>query len=125
MKTSTLVSVLVLACSLCGSSVALADRGHRHHRSHGHVGIGLFLGSPLFYPPYYPSPFYYPYYPYAPPPVVVTPAEPPVYIEQSPGASTAQQDDYWYYCDKPEGYYPYVPECAGGWRRVEPQPPDR
>ena len=121
MKTSTFVSVFVLACSLCGSSLALADgRGHRHHRSHGHVGIGLFVGSPLFYPPYYPSPFYYPY-----PPVVVAPAAPPVYIEQTPGASTAQQDNYWYYCDKPEGYYPYVPECAGGWRRVEPQTPDR
>jgi hypothetical protein len=30
---------------------------------------------------------------------------------------------YWYYCDNPPGYYPYVPQCPSGWRPVAPTPP--
>ena len=30
---------------------------------------------------------------------------------------------YWYYCDNPSGYYPYVKQCANeGWLKVEPTP---
>ncbi len=34
---------------------------------------------------------------------------------------------YWYYCEDPKGYYPYIPECPGGWMTVvpPPQPPDQ
>lgn len=102
--------------------------GHRHS-GHGHVGIGLYFGAPYGYP-YYP-PYYYPY-PYYYPPVIVTPAQPPVYIEKSPPSSTippdiaaqgASDQYYWYHCDKPDGYYPYVKECPGGWQKVTPTPP--
>jgi hypothetical protein len=30
---------------------------------------------------------------------------------------------YWAYCQDPEGYYPYVQECPGGWVPVAPTPP--
>lgn len=80
-----------------------------HHHHHGHVGI--FIG-PAF--GYY-APYHYPY-----PPVVVAPS-PPVYIERS-NPQPAAQTYYWYYCSNPEGYYPYVQECPGGWQRVAPQP---
>lgn len=102
--------------------------GH-HHSGHGHLGIGLYFGMPYGYP-YYP-PYYYPYY-Y--PPVVVAPAQPPVYIENTPPSSyippdVAQPSEsdyyYWYHCDKPEGYYPYIKECPGGWKKVKPIPPDQ
>ena len=102
--------------------------GHRHS-GHGHVGIGLYFGVPYGYP-YYP-PYYYPYY-Y--PPVIVTPARPPVYIEQAPPSSYIPPDIaapsesdqyYWYHCDKPDGYYPYVKECPGGWKKVTPTPPSQ
>lgn len=119
MKASRVISAFILALGLCGSGLALAD-GHRHG-GHSHLGIGLgfYFGPPYYYPPpYYYSPYYYPY-----PPVVVAPApaSPPVYIEQAP--STAE--NYWYYCYRPEGYYPYVKDCPGGWHQVDPQPPDR
>jgi hypothetical protein len=64
---------------------------------------------------------------YAPPPVaVVQPPPPPAYepppapvVVQAPppqeGAPPAQS---WYYCDNPQGYYPYVQACASGWRPV-------
>ncbi len=32
-------------------------------------------------------------------------------------------DYYWYWCDDPEGYYPYVQECNDDWQPVSPTPP--
>jgi len=32
----------------------------------------------------------------------------------------------WYFCDNPQGYYPYVKECSTPWRAVTPDvPPPR
>jgi len=94
-------------------------RGHRghHRRHHSHSSLGVFVGAPLFWnwPP--------PYYAY-PPPVVAVPSPPPVYIERgSDEASPGRDRGYWYYCYSPDGYYPYVRECPGGWERVAPTPP--
>lgn len=101
--------------------------GHHHHGGHG-PGFGLYFGAPFIYPrsfytPYY-DPFYYPYY--SPRPIVQIPAEPPVYIERERPIQQPQQqlqEGYWYYCASPEGYYPYVNQCPGGWRQVDPIPP--
>ena len=72
---------------------------------------------------FYGSPHYSPYYAY--PPVVSTvPVAPPVYIQQAAPQPVPQpQADYWHYCRNPEGYYPYVKECPGGWQQVAPTPP--
>ncbi len=81
----------------------------------------VYPAYPYYYPPYSYSPYYnpYPYYYDYPPPV----SAPPQYIEKDAGTSTqANPAGYWYYCRKPEGYYPYVRECAGGWERVAPVP---
>jgi hypothetical protein len=62
---------------------------------------------------YYPQPIY-PYPTYVPPPVVVTaPAAPPAPAPNSPT---------WYFCDNPNGYYPYVQTCLTPWRAVAPTP---
>jgi len=50
------------------------------------------------------------------PPVIVQPP-PPVYTQQPPS-----DPNYWYYCENPRGYYPYIKECPGGWMKVVPQP---
>jgi hypothetical protein len=83
------------------------------------------IGAPLVWPGYYyrpwPPPAYYVY-----PPVVAAPASPPVYIEQGStdsGSDIQQQPGYWYYCSDPQGYYPYVKVCPGGWQQVPAQPP--
>jgi hypothetical protein len=57
-----------------------------------------------------------PYYDY--PPV----SEEPGYLPPLAGNSVPPQDQYWYYCDDPAGYYPYVNQCNTDWRPVEPQP---
>ena len=82
--------------------------GSRHggHRF-GHGGHG-FLGPRL-------GVSIWPYWaPYDAPPVVVAPP-PQVFVQPAPPT--------WYYCDNPPGYYPYVPQCPGGWRPVAPTPP--
>ncbi len=30
----------------------------------------------------------------------------------------------WYHCSRPEGYYPYIQSCKGGWESVPAQPND-
>jgi hypothetical protein len=78
-------------------------------------------GPPYVYPYSYYYPNLYSYYPYpilqsydmSPPEVTV---EPPAYSQQQ------EQPYYWYYCQNPQGYYPYVKSCPGGWTQVEPKP---
>ena len=91
-----------------------------------HGGGGVIVGPGFWGPwwygggyPYYPYPYYSDPY-YAAPPVAVQ-QDPSVYIQQS--QSQPQQPNYWYYCQDPQGYYPYVQQCSRGWMTVVPQPP--
>ena len=85
----------------------------------GFWGPRVYIGGPFWYP----GPYAYPYPVYAPPvyappvyaPPVVEEPLPPAYVEPRSAA-------YWYYCQDPPGYYPYVASCAGGWQQVAPQP---
>ena len=45
----------------------------------------------------------------------------PYWYYYPPPSSAPSQ--YWAYCQDPEGYYPYVPDCPGGWITVVPTPP--
>jgi len=56
----------------------------------------------------------WPYYSSAYPSDVAT--APPVYNEPE-----QQQPQYWYYCTNPQGYYPYIRNCPGGWLTVVPK----
>jgi len=91
--------------------------GHNHGHNHGHYrpyyGYGaaaVFFGAPYYaYPYYYPAPVYY--------------APAPVYVEQP--QVVPEVPAYWYYCQDPQGYYPQVQNCSGGWQQVPPQAPPR
>lgn len=82
------------------------------------VGIP-FYGPPAYAPgPYWgPPPYYYPA-----PPLVVVPQQPQAYVQRN-----QPESDYWYYCQNPQGYYPYIRSCPGGWMKVVPDtvPPGR
>ncbi len=90
----------------------------RHHyrgygyRGHHYRGPKYFWSGTIVIPSY---PYAYP----APPPVVIE-KQPPVYVQP-------QEENYWYYCPDPQGYYPYIQECAGGWMKVVPDvtPPNQ
>jgi len=89
-----------------------------HHHGNGNsyrvwIGGGWYPG---YWGPAYPRYYsYYPYYyPYAYAPGAVA--------EQPQLSAPAQdQDSYWYYCENPQGYYPYVKSCPGGWMKVLPE----
>lgn len=116
MTLSKLIFALAAAAAATASGAAYADHFHYGPRVRLYVGPGWTWVEPV--PRYYVAP------------VVVVPAAPPVYVEQAssgevqapvPQAQAPAND--WYYCAKPEGYYPYVKECPGGWQRVAPRPP--
>jgi len=109
--------------------------GRWHHGRHdGRLGWWWVVGGVwyLYSAPVYPYPD--PYQPSVvmveqPAPVVAAPvyAPPPapVYAPQpapvvAPAPAPAQ---YWYYCEKPAGYYPYVPQCPSAWQKVPATPP--
>ena len=56
----------------------------------------------------------------ATPPVVVS--APPMAMPAPMTASAPMAASYWYYCQNPQGYYPYVPQCPSGWMQVVPRP---
>lgn len=126
MNWSRLMLLLAVIVWSAIPSIASAQY-HRHGHGHGRASVGIYFGAPwprYYYPPVYPYA-----YPYAYAPVVVAPAQPQVYIEQAPAPVQPQvqaappPENYWYYCNNPQGYYPYVRDCAAGWQRVAPQPP--
>jgi hypothetical protein len=118
-----------LAILLLGSVVSddLAARGHGYTHGHGeyhrgHARIGVFIAAPLFLPRYFDAPFY-DYYFYNPP-LVNVPSAPTTYIQQGAALPSDEAGQgYWYYCADPQGYYPYVQQCLGGWQQISPQPP--
>ena len=115
MKRNKLALVVALVLFALSAGALAAP----HHR--GHIGVYVDPWPWYFAPPPY---SYYPPYPYYPP-VVTVPSEPPTYIEQGEEdaePAPAQESSYWYYCEKPQGYYPYVRECPGGWQKVPPRP---
>jgi len=109
-----LAAMLLMCCCLYSINTSAWVRGH----------VGFYYGAP-WYPVYgYGFPYGYPYpyvYPYAPPAVVTVPTVPDgeqTYMQRPESAQT----NYWHYCHNPEGYYPYVKACPGGWQLVEPIP---
>jgi hypothetical protein len=73
-------------------------------------GLGWAWGPPLYWGAPYPN--------YVMPPVVIE-QSPPIYVEPD---LEAEQVYYWYHCENPQGYYPYVKQCPGGWTKVSPSP---
>lgn len=104
--------IAVAASLLAGASLA-AGVGATPAEARTFVSVGI--GVPLFPPFYAPPPVFY-----APPPVFYAP--PPVVVAPSPVVVVQPPQQFWYYCDNPAGYYPYVPNCPTPWRPVTPQP---
>ena len=139
MKTFKLVVLIIVLLGAMPASSVWARGGHHHghhHHGFGGFGLGLGLGYGLGYGGYrgyggygwgYPGyrfgyGRYYP--PYYAPPVIAVPSTPPVYIQQGTELSTTDSgNNYWYYCRKPEGYYPHVKKCPDGWMQVVPHSP--
>jgi hypothetical protein len=105
----------------------------RHDRDRFGFGFGFGFGDPWWgWGPAdywgYPYPYYYPPYPYYYPPdpaYYAAPQGPPPQA-QAPAPSQftgAPPQQFWYYCDNPQGYYPYVQNCGAAWKQVAATPP--
>lgn len=86
-------------------------------------GTALYLAATAPPPVAYPAPAYVPYAPGYGPPTYVQ--QPVAVVQPDPPPAPVAQQNWWYYCGKPAGYYPYVSACPSGWTRVSPVPPDR
>lgn len=99
-------------------------------------GIGFYSGYvPVAYAGFGPYGRFESYYPSGGfPAVIADPAFPitmtsvppskPAYIQQQNVSQPAPEPktNYWHYCRKPEGYYPYVRKCSDGWVKIPSQP---
>ena len=115
MKTPSklLIGLALAAAGVFGAGSAMA--WYHHPRVVVGFNVGPYWGPGPFwgpYPYYYPAPVYYP-------PVVVQ-QQPTTYVERN---DQPLQSGYWYYCETSRAYYPYVKECASGWKAVPPSPP--
>jgi hypothetical protein len=110
---------LVFAFLVFFLAISLPAQAHDRVFFRGSVWIGPGWGGGG---PWWWGPPYYPYYPYYPEPPVVIQQQPPAYVEPTP---QPEGQYYWYFCQDPQGYYPYVKKCPSGWLKVIPQtPPD-
>lgn len=107
--------------------------GWYHGAYMGRMGWWWIVGGVYYY---YPAPVYPypdPYTPavVVPGPVVVAPPAAPAPMPSMPPrpapapAPTVQAQNLpsvWYYCEASKTYYPYVSECAAGWKTVPATP---
>jgi hypothetical protein len=116
-RKANMVQRVALKMGLVAAGVALAvGFGAVEAQARAFVAVGI--GVPLFPPPYY----YPPPVVYAPPPVVYAP---PVVVMPATPSYVQQPQQSWYYCDNPQGYYPYVSSCTTAWRQVPAAPPQQ
>ncbi len=82
--------------------------------------------------PWFPFPTTWPYPPYPYPPGSYPWPYPDDGGDAAPSGPTVPDDlptaqapapAYWYYCDSPDGYYPYVKSCAHTWNLIPISPP--
>jgi hypothetical protein len=127
MKKVICCAVLVAIAFLLASPLSSHAGGSRVHFGvnvgvgHGYWGHGYW--GPRYWGPRYWGPRVWwgpsvwwgaPYY-YSAPPVSVQ--QPPVYEQPAP---PPEEPQYWYYCQNPQGYYPYIQQCPNGWMKVVP-----
>ena len=98
-----ILALVILLSPLSGYADGPYGGGYRHGGGYYRGGRG---GSVWIVPGWGPwwggySPYYY-----AVPPVVVERPSVEYYYQQPPQQEA--EPAYWYYCKKPEGYYPYV-----------------
>lgn len=115
MKRIMYIALAAMALIAAGSSIGEARGGHGRHG--GHFSVGVYAGPGWWGPGWWGPYPYYPYYPYYSGPPVIVQQEPETYIEKD---SQEGEQIYWYFCNDPEGYYPYVKKCPKGWLKVLP-----
>jgi hypothetical protein len=126
---STLLAAIGAFGALAFAATSAEAQHRRHHHHHHGSRVGVYIGAPLLFSPWYyhPRPYYYDPY-YRPvvvreQPVVYVEQYPPVAAEAAPQAQAQPQPNYWFFCQDTQTYYPHVQNCATPWQRVIPHAP--
>jgi hypothetical protein len=116
MRILLIVITALMTCAMPGQAERFHGGGHGGGWGWGPaIGLGVLgLGVWELSRPYYP-------YSYQTPVVVEQPPT-EIYVQPAPPQQPVETN-YWYYCQNPEGYYPYVKYCPKGWMKVIPSPP--
>lgn len=125
----TVIFAILLMSPISGQAERYRGRGGAHAGGWSGngwgplVGFGLGVGVwELSRPHHYP----YRYYRYEErEPIIILQQPQDVYVQPAPQfvpAPRTPEPAYWYYCQDPQGYYPYVKQCAKGWMKVVPTP---
>jgi hypothetical protein len=101
-------------------------RGGGGYYRRGYGGSAFFYGPGFgfydpWYDPFWPYAYPYSYYAYAPRRTIIR--EVPVPAEDLLPPNMPAPAQNWYYCDDPQGYYPYVMSCSHEWQPVPATPP--
>jgi len=115
MKKLAVVLLALMVAIAVGAQIAEAQRFYYYHPAYSAWGWWPFA-PPLYYPEVY----------YVPPTVVIQQQPPPVviqqpqtYIQRPPDPQP--QEVVWYWCRKPEGFWPHIQRCEGdAWMKVLP-----
>ena len=114
-KLAVVLLVLMVAIAV-GAQIAEARRFYYYHPAFSTWG---------WWP--YAPPLFYPQVSYAPPaPIVIQQPQPPVVIQQPQiyvqrPPDPQPQEVVWYWCRKPEGFWPHIQRCEGdAWMKVLP-----
>jgi hypothetical protein len=122
MKRISRTLVVVLMLLFAGAGTVQADRHGGGHGGGYYSGWGWlpfwFGVTAIATLPYYLAPR-------NPPQTVIIQQPPPDvgYAQPPPPHIQSVVQNYWYYCQNPMGYYPYVKECPSGWMKVVPKVP--
>lgn len=119
---------ITLAALTAAAGMMIASPEADAHGWRGRARVGVYIGPPVIAAPfwYHPRPYFYSHpYPYYSAPPVIYREEPTVYIEQNPAPAPAPQaqQQFWYYCQDTQTYFPHVQTCASPWQRVIPHAP--
>jgi hypothetical protein len=151
----SLLLAALAAAGLAATADAQADRGGRsgsHWSGGAHTGgswrgggghwgggyrggygprIGLYIGAPLLWSPWYwgyPYDYYYPRtvvydrvierYPASYPDGVMAPPEETTEVAPRSEGAPTQGPTYMNYCDSAKAYYPKVTSCPEGWKFI-------
>jgi hypothetical protein len=117
------LTVLLVAVLIVAVVAPPADAWGRHHHRHFRVGPAGVLAAPLVVASaLVAAPFIIAGSAIAAATHPVVVPAPPVVIPAPPPVAVSATASYWYYCQSPRGYYPYVPQCPSGWLQVVPRP---
>lgn len=119
MKKNIFIILGVMAIIMVTSLPGYARGPHFHSGASVWIGPGWGVGWGPGWGPGWVAPVYPRYYPYYPPAASYAEPPPAEYYDPAP---LPEQPEYWYYCKKPKGYYPYVRSCPDGWTKVAPNP---